>query len=175
LVKPLVIVQRIDTIWTSGERDAQARELRARLPRAYALPDSLVRSDRLCARHFVKRSAPSYSLQHESRETDDDVVSGHGAAARTTASVRLALVRDDLEVTFLPTDAGEPRRGRRVVRLRAATWMRVQYNGRFRDWERGARTWYEEKIMNIAFRTPPRSSLFKGQPMVELDLCADLW
>ena len=42
------------------------------------------------------------------------------AAARTTASVRLRLDRDELEIIFVATDCSEPLRPRRAARSAAS-------------------------------------------------------
>jgi hypothetical protein len=169
-----VVVQRIDTRWTKATRDAAGRELRARLPSAYALPETLVHTSLVCARHFIERHEPSFDVR-EWCESDDNLTTGRGGAAMTMASVRLAIVKDELEVTFLCTDAGEPRRHRRKTSIRAGSWIRVLYNGRFRSWGSRGLTIYEDKIVNVAFRADRRATMFSGVPPFELDMQADLF
>ena len=165
-----VVVQRIDTQWTKRTRDAAGRELRARLPQAYALPDALLHTTDLCVRHFVERSEPDFEVR-EWVEHDDTPTTGRGGAV----SVRLRMIGDELEVVFVGSDAGAPRRYRRMKRIPAGSWMRVRYNGRFLSSNGRGPNFYEDKIVNVAFRTDLRATMFSGIPPFELDALADLW
>src|SRR5262249_15874655 len=113
--QPLVVVQRIETHWTRATRDAAGREVRARLPRAYPLPASLLNAQVRCVRHLVTRFEPDYAPRMDV-ECGESLSTGRGIGGAGISSVQLLHVDQDLEVTFLATDAGMPHRPRTVMR-----------------------------------------------------------
>ncbi len=137
---------------------------------ACELPDALLVASSPCLQHFVERGeASAYSPTENSRERDDLSVSV-GASA---SSVRLRRQGEELEVAFVHAgDCGLPRRPPSTVRIRAGVWARVRYNGRFVGFDDA---WYEEKVLNVAFRVPAARDMFLGTlPSVELEAMANL-
>jgi hypothetical protein len=167
---PEAIVQRVVTRWTKKTRGAEGRETRARLPKAYELPDLLLVAGSPCLQHFVERSESSaYAPTEDWRERGDLSVS----VGASVSSLRLLPHGDELEVAFVHAgDCGLPRRAPRTVRIRAGTWARVRYNGRFVGFDDA---WYEEKVLNVAFRVAAVRDMFLGTPpSVELEAMANL-
>jgi hypothetical protein len=167
---PEAIVQRIVTRWTKRTRGAEGREIRARLPMAYELPDTLLVATSPCLQHFIERGESSgYSLREDCRERDDLSVS----VGASVSSVRLAPHGDELEVAFAHAgDCGLPRRAPRSVRIHAGSWARVRYNGRFVGYDDA---WYEGKILNVAFRVAPARQMFSAtHPSIVLEVLANL-
>lgn len=158
----VVVVQRIDLIWDKRKRDVSSRELRARIPRACALPDALMHSSGSCLKDIRGIVV-----------CDDKLSTARGSA---TSAIRLSRVGAELEVAYTGEDAGEPLRPRKSMRLPSGRWMRVQYNGRFQPTspERGESVSYKHTIINIAFGMKPVVNLFLGKPDVEFDILADL-
>jgi hypothetical protein len=166
----MIVVQRIVTSWTKATRGAEGREARARLPKAYPIPEAIARSSAACVRHQVSRSAHDDYRLIELVEED--------AAARVRKDSRptaITLVERDghLEVAFVVGgDEGAPRRRAAPILLPTGAWGRARYNGRFSSFDE---PWYEEKVLNIAYGMSPVSTLFVGEPGVLLEALVDLW
>jgi hypothetical protein len=88
-------------------------------------------------------------------------------------NVEAVVEGDVLAVVFeWPGDCGVPARHQRRIVARRESWVRAYYNGRFVDHDR---SWYEDKIVNVAFGILPVRDLFGGRPAAELECRVDLW
>lgn len=65
----MIVFQHIETDWTKADRGARGRELRARLPVSYPVPDGLLASRRRCVLHQIRRYA-GQGYAPSSREED---------------------------------------------------------------------------------------------------------
>lgn len=167
----LVLVQRIITSWTKSTRGADGREARARLPQGYPLPDEVLVSRAPCTRHVVNRGEHGEYRPSATVQLDEVLRAALGIA---TTSIELREVDAVLRVSFrCEGDTGAPRREPMSMTLESGTWGRVHYNGRFTSHES---SWYESKIVNVAYGIPPRRDLFEaGEPNATLDARVDLW
>lgn len=161
-----IVMQQITTIWSKATRGAQGREVRARLPQWYPLPDAALISRAGRIEHLVRRGEPDYVAT-------EAVKSMSGGSRPQHRSVEAVVEGDALAVVFeWPGDCGAPARHQHRIVARRESWVRVYYNGRFVDPDR---SWYEDKIVNVAFGILPVRDLFKGRPAAELECRVDLW
>ncbi len=163
----MIVMQQITTIWSKSARGAQGREVRARLPQWYPLPDAALVSRASRVGHLVQRREPDYATTECVETTSGDST---GPQHRSVAAVTDG---DGIAVVFeWPGDCGVPARHQRRIVLRSGSWARVYYNGRFIGHEH---SWYEDKIVNVAFGILPIRDLFQAPPTAELECRVDLW
>jgi hypothetical protein len=169
----VVIVQRIVTRWNKATRSSH-REQRARLPRAYPLPDGVLVSRAPCAVHEIDRR------DDDDREVHVRVAEHTRPTARcgsaSGSSVVLEEQADGLHVSFrwIDTDCGQPHRhSAGPVVLQPGDRALVRFNGRFVGHEN---PWYEDKIVHVSYGIAPRRDLFEVRvPSQTLACSVDLW
>jgi hypothetical protein len=169
-----VVVQRITTWWTKRTRGAAGRENRARLPVAYALPDSVLVSRAASACHSVERGESSgYLRERQTVSFDAQPTARLGGA---TGAVRLARRPDGLAVAFDGNafDTGRPSRAAvKPTLLLPGQVATIRFNGRFVGHED---PWYEDKLVHVAFGVALTRDLFvEARPAFVIDARADLW
>jgi hypothetical protein len=167
-----VIVQRITTAWTKRSRGAAGRELRARLPAAYPLPDGAIVSRSHCVLHEIARSEASAYGERFGVAFDEQPKS----RIRGPSAVQLTYKEAGLEIALQAADkdTGRPTRARMPPKLvRSGEFATVRFNGRFAGYDFN---WYEDKIIHIAFEmTPCRGLFLEASAAFVMDARLDLW
>ena len=170
----MLVVQRIVTEWSKRARDASGREVRARLPVAYPLPDALLVARAACLNHYVSRNeSKRYDPKHASEVHDRPWVSPSGF----DGAVLLAHRDDHLTVRFCWSllACGAPTRFPQSAHLQSGGVCRVSFIGRYTDFDTGSH-WYEDKIVNVAFGLPLSRDMFlTSPPSCTLEARADLF
>ena len=163
----VTVMQQITTSWSKETRGVHGREVRARLPQWYPLPDAALVSRASRIEHLVRREEPDYAATEAVKAISAD------STRPQHRSVEALVEGDVLAVVFeWPGDCGAPARHQRRIVAQRESWVRVYYNGRFADHDR---SWYEDKIVNVAFGILPVRDLFQGRPAAELECRVDLW
>ncbi len=164
----MLVAQYIVTRWTKRTRGAEGRELRARLPRGFVLPEELVASAATYALHRIVRDEADAWATRATEKSGEALPTREGP-------LRFRLVDESLEVSIVGNDGalGAPaRRSPRPESLGAGERLDVVFNGRHQQYDE---PWYEEHIVHIAYRAQPSSRLFLAPSSRVSDLRVDLW
>ncbi|GAA1830042.1 hypothetical protein GCM10009682_56040 [Luedemannella flava] len=139
----MIVVQRVRVRWDSDSRGAPAANARRGLPERHPLPSPLPDAD-IVVHDILADVGTGYR---------PDARTLVGAKAAEQASLRLALVDDQLVVHRLPGWASypaRPRHPRRLFALLPGQIGRYRANFRFTGCQCAARWWYEQWTVHVA-------------------------
>lgn len=170
--EPIILIQRLVTIWTKKSRGAPGSIRRNAVPDAIVLPVNRFAGTRFTLLEhdviFHERS------EFENPQEKSSVFDSLGQQGRKKfGCVEVSKTDGGLQVSWSydSRDAGLPDRARTQAdsALGLNSWARVVFNGRYSmDWEGG--WWYEKKVVNVGFFSTLSETVFKDSaPEITID------
>jgi len=160
-----LVVQRVQVQWSKASRGGHGAQLRAAVPDAFMLPDSVVRSDQEVVVHFVD-AAESDGFEPRHR------IDLRLAVPLVVGSIEIRPASDEGLVVVRPANtkasAGFPSRDRdrTLGQVGAAPWL-LRYKANSRH--TGDEWWYQQVAVSIAAVESFDAHTLLGKPTVEID------
>lgn len=177
LPQPIILVQRVVTVWTKKSRGAPGSIHRKAVPDAMSLPLNRFAKTRFA---LLEHNVTFYE-KSEFEDPQEKSSTFESLGQQGCKRFGCVEVHRTEEVCRSPggmtRDAGLPDRAMTqwICSLGVNSWARAVFNGRYSlDCEGG--WWYEKKVVNVGLFNMPSEMVFKdGAPGVILDRMAMLY
>jgi hypothetical protein len=171
----LLMVQHISVEWTKASRGGKGAALRNAVPEALPLKDIPATNDPLALIYHHASFLQNDKFQNPHIKIKAEVIMSEQWLDLPCTRIHIAGEQVLVRYSFNSGTGGAPRRDDfpRDFTLMVSEWIRIKFNGRFREWE-GA--WYYRKtVLNIGLFEKIARNAFLGEPTRIFNDMAIMW